>query len=352
MGVETPGAAKSLATDWSYNEDGTVLTINLRDDWAWSDGTPITSADVKYAYEAIISGEIDTTLGSYLTNVVSLEAPDDYTVEMTFAAADCAAVTVASYIPVVPAHYFSEVYPTFAEMTTESPANLNPEITAGPFSFSNFRSGEQVTLLANQDYPDSPAGYVVPEGYVYKNTTDQLVEVEQFLAGQITYVSVPEDRQAEMEERGAAGEFVYLERPSTGWQVVLFNLANPENPQPGLDEEGNVIEQEPHPILSDLNVGKAIPHSVNTRPLNEGAYAGTGIPRRRMLPHRAYTKLERSLRSRLRCSLEIRWVTATATASGKGRPAAHSDLGTDTGNVSIYAFNVDAGSLNRCIISN
>jgi peptide/nickel transport system substrate-binding protein len=346
-GVETPGAAKSLATDWSYNEDGTVLTVNLRDDWQWSDGTPITSADVKYAYEAIISGEIDTVLGSYLTTVVSVEIPDDYTVEITFAEPDCAAVTVATNIPVVPAHYFSEVYPSFAEMTTESPANLNPEVTAGPFSFANFRSGEQVTLLANQDYPDSPAGYVVPEGFVYKNTTDQLVEVEQFLDGQLTYISIPEDRQAEMEERGAAGEFVYLERPATGWQIVLFNLANPENPQPGLDEEGNVIEQESHPILGDLNVRKAISHAVDHEALNEGAYEGTGIPvggamlpqswayNENLEPHAYDPELAMQLLE------ESGWVDTDGDGIREkdGQPLALT-LGTYTGNVSIDAFNV------------
>lgn len=346
-GIETPGAAKSLATDWSYNEDGTVLTVKLRDDWQWSDGTPITSADVKYAYDAAISGEIDTVLGSYLTNVVSLETPDDYTVEITFAAADCAAVTVASYIPVVPAHYYAEAYPTFADMTTESPVNLKPEVTAGPFSFANFRSGEQVTLLANQDYPDSPAGYVVPEGFVYKNTTDQLVEVEQFLAGQITYVGVPEDRQAEMEERGAAGEFVYLERPSTGWQVVLFNLANPENPQPGLDEEGNVIEQEPHPILGDLNVRLAISHAVDHAALNEGAYAGTGIPvGGAMLPQSwAYNEdiepFAYDPELAMQLLEEAGWVDSDGDGIREkdGQPLALT-LGTYTGNVSIDAFNV------------
>ncbi len=72
-------------------------------------------------------------------------------------------------------------------MTTENPANLNPEVTAGAFKFANFRAGEQVTLLADQNYPDSPAGFVVPEGFVYKTVADQLVEFEQFLNGQISY---------------------------------------------------------------------------------------------------------------------------------------------------------------------
>jgi peptide/nickel transport system substrate-binding protein len=278
-GVETPGARRSSATGWEYSDDGTVLTVTLRDDWTWSDGTPITSADVQYAYDAIVSGEVDTTLASTLATVTSLETPDPQTVVITFEAPDCAAVTVASNIPVVPAHYYGEIYPTFADMNTENANNLNPEVTAGPFVFANFRPGEQVTLLASETYPDSPAGYVVPEGFIYKSVTDQLIEIEQFLAGDITLVSsVAEDRQAEMEERAANGEFQLEKTPAGGWQVLLFNMADPANPQPGLDDNGERVEQPPHPILGDVRVRQAITHSIDHAALNAGAFSGTGIP--------------------------------------------------------------------------
>jgi len=278
-GVELAGVANSLATGWEFSDEGKTLTVTLRTDRVWSDGTPITSADIQYAYDAIVSGELDSPLGSYLATVESLTTPDPATVVITFAEADCAAVTAVSNIPVVPSAYYASVYPTFADMTTDNPANLNPEVTSNAFAFANFRAGEQVTLLANQDYPDSQAGYVVPEGWVYKNVTDQILEVEQFLAGQITIIqSVPEDRQQEIEDRAAAGEFILDKRPAGGWQVLLFNTANPANPLPGLDENGEPVEQDPHPILSDLAVREAITHAIDHSALNEGAFAGSGIP--------------------------------------------------------------------------
>lgn len=347
-GAETPGAAKSLATDWTYNEDGTVLTINLRDDWAWSDGTPITSADVKYAYDAIISGEIDTTLGSYVSSIVSVEVPDDYTVVITFQAADCAAITVAANIPVVPAHYFGEIYANLSDMTTESPYNLNPEVTAGPFVFSNFRTGEQVTLLASETYPDSPAGHVVPQGYVYKNVSDQILIVEQFLAGQLTMIdSVPEDREAEMGERADAGEFTLIRRPAGGWQVVLFNLGNPANPQNGLDEEGNVIPQESHPILGDLAVRQAITHAVDHAALNEGAFAGTGIPVGGVMLPQSWAYNENIAPYAYDPELAASLLEGAGWVDSDGDGVREKDgvtltltLGTFSGNASIDAFNV------------
>lgn len=276
--VPTPGTDQSIATDWFFSDDGLTLTVKLRDDWNWSDGTPISSADVKYAYDAIVSGQVDTPILSSISTITNVEAPDPYTVVITFSEADCSAVYTALSIPVVPSHYYQSLYPTFADMTAESEANLNPDVSAGPFKFANFRAGEQVTLLANQDYPDSTVGYVVPEGFVYKTVADQTVEFEQFLNGQITYSQAPEDREAEARERAANGEFTLLDRPSSGWQILLFNLADPSNPQPGLDENGNQLVNDPHPILSNLNVRKAIVHAIDHNALNEGAFSGTGIP--------------------------------------------------------------------------
>lgn len=278
-GLPVPNDPGAIATGWEFSEDGTVMTITLRDDFTWNDGTPITSADVKYAYDAIVSGEVDTPLGSALSAIASVEAPDPQTVVITFNEPNCDAVIDATNIPVVPAHFYSEAYPTFADMNAENEYNLRPEVSAGPFKFQNFRPGEQVTLLADQNYPDSPVGHVVPEGWVYKNVNDQLIELEQFLAGQITYVqAVTEDRVEEIKDRAAAGEFQYYETPSTGWLVLLFNQANPDNPQPGVDEDGNIIEQDPHPILGDVRVRKAISHAIDHEALNTGAFAGQNVP--------------------------------------------------------------------------
>jgi len=37
------------------SEDGLTITLNLRDDIVWSDGTPITSADFKFTYDMIMA---------------------------------------------------------------------------------------------------------------------------------------------------------------------------------------------------------------------------------------------------------------------------------------------------------
>jgi peptide/nickel transport system substrate-binding protein len=278
-GAVEPGTRDQIVSDWTISDDGTVYTFSLRDDYFWSDGTPVTSADVKYAFDAIASGELDSPLGSFITNIASLEAPDPQTVVITFNEADCTALSAARVIPPVPAHVFTELFGTDFAAMNSSDFNLNPTVAGAEFTFGNFRPGEQVTLLANQQYPDSTIGYVAPQGWVQRQLASQTVVVEEFLAGNLTVIdSVPEDREAELRALADAGEVQWFEGPASGWQFLAFNLADPTNPQPAQDENGEFIDQGNHPIFGDVRVRKAFAHAIDHDALNQGAFSGSGIP--------------------------------------------------------------------------
>ena len=119
-GLEEPNLAGAMASGWEYDESGTVLTVYLREDIAWNDGTPITSADYMWAVNATRSGQIDSPrAGIFETmadgtpaggKIVSIEAPDDFTVVVTFNEADCISFSDVNDVTPVPAHVFSELY--------------------------------------------------------------------------------------------------------------------------------------------------------------------------------------------------------------------------------------------------
>ena len=119
-GLEEPNVAGAMAASWEYDETGTVLTVHLRDDISWNDGTPVTSADYMWAVEATRSGQIDSPrAGIFETmadgtpaggKIVSIEAPDDYSVVVTFSEADCISFSDVNDVTPVPAHVFSELY--------------------------------------------------------------------------------------------------------------------------------------------------------------------------------------------------------------------------------------------------
>src|SRR5712691_1772011 len=48
-----------LATEWSWNEDGTALTFKLRQGVKWHDGKPFTAQDVKCTWDLLLDNVAD-----------------------------------------------------------------------------------------------------------------------------------------------------------------------------------------------------------------------------------------------------------------------------------------------------
>lgn len=275
-----PGVKGALVSDWDISEDGMTYTFHLRDDMVWSDGVPITAVDVAWFMDAVLSGETSSPRQELIDRVESYEVIDDHTLSITFDEANCTLISTLAPVTPVPAHIFEEAYGDDYAGMDENEYNLNPTVTGGEsFVFANFRPGEQTTLLANPDFTDAEMGAVIPEGWVYKIVTDQVVQMEQFFAGELTWVaSVPQANRDEVKERGAAGEFQTYETPASTIRFLSLNTADPTNPQDGLDEDGNPIDQGHHPILGDVRVRQALNYGMSFDEVNDGAFFGTGVP--------------------------------------------------------------------------
>jgi peptide/nickel transport system substrate-binding protein len=271
-----PNVVGSLAESWEASEDGLTYTFHLRDDFTWTDGTPVTSADYKYGFDAIASGVVDTPLGYVLDVIESVEAPDPYTVVVNFHTADCTAINNVGFVPMVPAHTFTEMFGDDFSAMNDSDYNVAPTVTGKDFAFGEFRPGEQVSVIANQAYPDSELGYVAPAGWIYKNVPDETLMLEQFLAGEVSYTEVTPARQAEFRQLSEEQGFQIYEYPDTGFVFMGFNSADPANPQNGLDENGEAIDQGHHPIFGDVRVRQAIAMALDQQSILDGAANGEG----------------------------------------------------------------------------
>jgi peptide/nickel transport system substrate-binding protein len=73
-----------LADSMEYNADFTQLTIKLNKDAAWSDGTPLTSADVLFTFNGQLTNDKLPYHSSFDQFVGDLSAPDDQTVIVDF----------------------------------------------------------------------------------------------------------------------------------------------------------------------------------------------------------------------------------------------------------------------------
>jgi peptide/nickel transport system substrate-binding protein len=271
---DQPGA---VVRDWDVSEDGLTYTFHMRDDLTWSDGTPITSADVMYTWGALQAGTegiVDAFQSSIVidptgaSGILDVQAPDDYTVVVTYATAECTALAQADALAPVPSH----IYPAY-DVFNDWEGNMSPPVTNGVFQFGEFRPGELTRLDGSPTYADAENGVVAPQAWIYKNVPDQNVSVEQFIAGETNVIDSPTlARRQDVRDSGAQ-VFSY---PGNQWTYLGFNLADPSNPQNAFDENGNPIDQGHHPIFGDVRVRQAIARGIDVSAIIEAAVLSEG----------------------------------------------------------------------------
>ena len=84
----TTGLEPGLAESWAFNEDGTALTLKLREGVRWSDGHPYTSASFRAWYDLCLDERHRNSPPVWCLvdgKPMKVETPDDYTIVMKFA---------------------------------------------------------------------------------------------------------------------------------------------------------------------------------------------------------------------------------------------------------------------------
>ena len=130
--------------------DGRVITLKLRDDIVWSDGTPITSEDFVFTYEMTMNPKNTVASTFPYDKLEKVEAPDPKTVVMTFKE-PFAAWQATLWHGLLPAHVLR---PVFEKEGTIDNAEWNraPTVGCGPFVFKEWESGSFIRFVANKKY--------------------------------------------------------------------------------------------------------------------------------------------------------------------------------------------------------
>jgi peptide/nickel transport system substrate-binding protein len=144
-----------LAQDMQVNEDATVYTFTLPAEARWTDGEPLTSADVKFTYELLSNPaiqDIGATFGmgnlianagligyaDYASgaadNIAGIETPDAQTVIFRLEKPN-GVFPRSTYIFIMPKHVLGEV--AIADLATH-PFVDNPNVSSGPLRFNQY----------------------------------------------------------------------------------------------------------------------------------------------------------------------------------------------------------------------
>ena len=140
------------------SEDLKTITWKLQSGLLWSDGTAVTSRDVQFTYEYCTAEGGGCAQDERFNDITSVETPDDLTVVVSFSVAKPFPYNpfVSYENPIIQAAQFADCLGPKAPECTE--ANFNP-IGTGPFTVTEFRPNDVITLAANENYrdPNKPA---------------------------------------------------------------------------------------------------------------------------------------------------------------------------------------------------
>ncbi|MGE3797673.1 MAG: ABC transporter substrate-binding protein, partial [Thermomicrobiales bacterium] len=161
--IPTPDLCESVEA----NPEGTQYTFVLKEGLTFTDGTPMTSADVIFTLERAINPATGSIWTGRLSNVAGaadydgsgevegLVAVDDRTIQINMASPDGVfLVNLCSFsgLGMLPQHILGEVAP---DQLRENEFSLNPTVTAGPFSFVQYQTDQFLEMQRHDGYPDS-----------------------------------------------------------------------------------------------------------------------------------------------------------------------------------------------------
>ncbi|GAA1487076.1 ABC transporter substrate-binding protein [Brachybacterium fresconis] len=200
-----------LGDTYAWNEDGTALTVAVRQGVTWTDGEPFTARDVAFTFTRISETEALNDGGTAPT----AEASDDTTVVITYAEPSFTeGPNALGRTWILPEHLFTDVE-DLATYPNEDP------VGTGPFRLDDF-SPESYLLVANEDYWEQ--GKPAIGGVRAITTSGNQSATDQWLAGNIDYMSAAIPSLEEHVESSPDLAFT-----NTGIsQMALMAASNPE----------------------------------------------------------------------------------------------------------------------------
>ncbi|MFW6381294.1 MAG: ABC transporter substrate-binding protein [Bacillota bacterium] len=145
-------AAESV--EWLDKE---TVEVVIRDDMNWHDGKPVTVEDVKFSFEAPMSGEAPM-YKPFVDIIENIEIVDDTTLifdlERAWAAFETASL---AKVNIIPKHIWEPIIEEYKEKPENAESHqAETPIGSGPFKFDSWEFSEEVVLAANEDHFQPP----------------------------------------------------------------------------------------------------------------------------------------------------------------------------------------------------
>ena len=214
-----PTFEPQLADRWSWSEDGTVLTIELRRDVRWSDGQTVTAADVEWTWRAQTDPAVAWPLANRKDNIVAIEAVEPYEVRVTFADSNPLRLADLNEGVILPRAVWSEL--PFADWHHHADWFVDHLVTNGPFRLGSWDRQQQIVLQRNPEFhvPQRP----LLDRVVFRIVPDKTSQLGHLLTGEVQFVEqVP---AADADRIAASADLRLLSYWARQYNFICWNTA-------------------------------------------------------------------------------------------------------------------------------
>ena len=258
--------------------DLTSITWKLKAGLKWSDGSPVTSEDVKFTWEYCTAEGGGCAKIDKFGGIASIDTPDSRTLKISFDGPKPFPYTafVGAEAPIIQKAQFADCLGAKAPECTED--NFAP-IGTGPFRVTEFRPNDVITLEANPNYrdPDKPAFATV----LFKGGGDAAAAGRSVLeTGEFDYAWNLQLAPDVLKGMQAAGMGKVVSSFGTLVERIMVNLSDPD----ASHGDRRSTRDNPHPFLSDKAVRQALSMAVDRALLVEVGYGDAGKVTCNVLP--------------------------------------------------------------------
>ncbi|HPD91418.1 MAG: peptide ABC transporter substrate-binding protein [Rhodobacter sp.] len=272
-GELVPWLAESIPTveNGGVSEDLMSITWRLREGLLWSDGTPVTSADVAFTAQYCMSPDGGCAQLRNFNDVESIEVVDDRTVTVHFSVPKPVPYGpfVSATSPIIQRAQFENCLGANAPTCTD--ANFMP-IGTGAFRVVEFRPNDVIQMEANPNYRDPALPHFAT--LTLKGGGDAASAGRAVMeTGEMDYawnLQLAPDVIATMAQ---GGHGVPISAFGTLVERIEMNLTDPS---PDLPPETRSTRAAPHPFLSDIRVRQALSMAIDRPLLVEVGYGQAG----------------------------------------------------------------------------
>lgn len=253
-----------LAREWTWNQDTSAVTINLRDDVKWADGVKLTAEDVVYSFDIFSDPVVNSKFSGSFQKFYT-DSSEHIIADKSFEILSAAKLkinfrphthpTVFNIdIPILPKHVFEKIQ---RKDVPTADINFKP-VSNGPYKLAGWDKNQSITLIADSGsflYHKGIIGKII-----FRIIPDYNSRLTQLKKGEIdlTELIKPEDAPSLKSNEN----IVIVPVKGREYEYAGWNNIDPEN----FNKQHKFI---PNKFFGSVKVRQALSYAINKKEILE-----------------------------------------------------------------------------------